>query len=63
MNLSDFLALKPVIDQDRLVIDPEVPFWRQALISQMSGKRIYYEDLINSNVEFNGYHLAQYAIN
>ena len=60
--LSEFLAVTPMSDQDRLILDPESPFWRQALISQMSGKRIYYEDLVNSNIEFNSYHLAQYAI-
>ena len=60
--LSEFLAVTPISDQDRLILDPESPFWRQALISQMSGKRIYYEDLVNSNIEFDSYHLAQYAI-
>ena len=62
ITLKNFKNLSPQIDGDRLIINSEVPFWKHALISQMHGKRIYHEDLVNNNIDFNGYHLSQYKL-
>ena len=62
MTLNKFLSISKSLNKDRLVIDNVTPYWEQALISQMSGSRIYYEDLIDSKIEFSTYHLAQYSL-
>jgi len=62
IQYSEFKNLSPLIADDRLIIDPSVPFWESALISQMSGKRIYYEDLNNYDINYKDYHLAQYTL-
>ena len=62
ITFKNFKNLSPHIDGDRLIIDSDIPFWKHALISQMHGKRIYHEDLVINNIDFNGYHLSQYTL-
>jgi hypothetical protein len=62
ITFKNFKNLSPQIDGDRLIIDPDIPFWKHALISQMHGKRIYHDDLVINNINFNGYHLSQYTL-
>lgn len=63
ITLTEFQNLPVTIVGDRLLIDPETPFWKSALLSQMNGKRIYHEDLIKNDISFESYHLSQYRIN
>ena len=62
ITLSQFLSRNLNLTSDRLEISKDMPYWEQALISQMSGTRIYYQDLKDNEIEFSKYHLSQYAL-
>tara|TARA_Y100001970_G_scaffold291227_1_gene427586 strand:- start:1107 stop:2780 length:1674 start_codon:yes stop_codon:yes gene_type:complete len=62
ITLPQFLSRNLNLKTDRLKINKDMPYWEQALLSQMSGTRIYYQDLKDNEIEFSKYHLSQYAL-
>ena len=62
ISLSEFRSLNIYEYQDKYIYNANIPFWENALISQMRGQRIYYKDLLDNNIDFEAYHLSQYSL-
>ena len=62
ISLSEFRSLSIYEYQENYIYNVNIPFWKNALISQMRGQRIYYKDLLDNNIDYEAYHLSQYSL-